>query len=161
MDQLATTPRVAVALAAGGAVAAVLWCLAFFLPTMRYEPAMLLAFVVAAVVWIVGSTLIGGPIWIMLHRHNIRGPLAAVLLGLLLGFIVSLALDTQLFGLLPSGRVGSSFGDGHGLLERDGILTRYGWQMALRSAAIIAVCSALGGFVTWRLAYRRAGTGIN
>ena len=161
MDQLATTPRVALALAAGGVVAAVVWCLAFFLPTMQYESAMLLAFVVAAVVWIVGSTLIGGPIWIMLHRHSIRGPLAAVLLGLLLGFVVSLALNTQLFGLMSSGRVGSSFGDSHGLLERDGILTRYGWQMALRSAAIIAVCSALGGFVTWRLAYRRAGTGTN
>lgn len=157
MHQLAPAPRIALALASGGAVAAFVWCLAFFVPAMRYEPSMLLAFVIAAVVWIAGSALIAGPIWLMLHRHSIRGPLAAVLLGLCLGFIVSLALDTNLYGLLASSQVGSSFGDGHGLRERDGILTRYGWQMALRSAAIIAICSALGGFVTWRFAYRGAG----
>lgn len=142
-------------------MAAFMWCLAFFVPATRYEPSMLLTFVVAAFVWIVGSALIGGPFWIMLHRHSIRGPLAAVVLGLLLGFIVSLALATNLYGLLPSGQAGGYSGNGHGLLERDGVLTRHGWWVALRSAAIIAICSALGGFVTWRLAYRRADSVTN
>jgi hypothetical protein len=105
----------------------------------------------------VSSTVLGGPLWIMLHRRRFRGPLHAILLGLVLGFIVSLALNTNLFGLLssadPAG-TSSSVGDGRGLIESNGVLTAYGWQLALRSAVIIAICSATGGAITWRIAYR-------
>ena len=73
MNELSSPQRIAFAMFAGATVAALLWRIIFFLPASRYEQTMLFALLIATVVWAAGSTLIAGPVWIILHRVEFAG----------------------------------------------------------------------------------------
>jgi hypothetical protein len=142
------------ALAAGALLATLAWCLWFFSHAKRLEPAMLLVFVVAFVVWLVGAVMLGAPLWAWFERKGWTSLGHALLLASTIGFLVALALQTDLFGLFrPALEPGShsSYGDGGGTIEVDGVLTPHGWWVALESSARIAAASATGAVATWWL----------
>ena len=95
---------------------------------------LLYVFVISLIPWIVGVAVVAPPIWFLLHRVGLRGPVAAVMAG------ASLAALT-LAGL--TGMIGLSTTDSP-------IIMLFG-----------AVTGGAAGFSLWRVAYRRADCGAN
>ena len=157
MDDQLSLRRAAGALLIGAVVAASAWSLMFFLPRGNYDSSMLIGFGLAALVWLVGLILFGAPVWAWLHRRKMRGLPHALMVGLVLSFVVSLGLQTEGFGLLSKPTVGysSEIGDGWGITKKDGITTSYGWWVAAKGSAIVAIASAIAAAVIWRVAYYR------
>lgn len=145
------------ALVIGAVVAASVWSVMFFLPLGNYDASMLIGAALAALVWLAGLIVFGVPIWALMHRKGMRRPLHAVLVGLALGFVVSLGLQTDGFGFLSERGVGysSEFGDGRGTIEKDGLITSYGWWVAAKGSALVAIASGIAAAVIWRVAYYR------
>lgn len=151
-------PRKLLALAAGALLATLAWCLWFFAGAGQLEPVMLLVLVVAYLVWLAGAVVLGAPLWAWCERKGWTGPGHALLLAAVLGFVVALAFQTDIFGLFrPTLAPGShsSSGDGGGTIEVDGVLTAHGWMVALTKSLSIAASSALGALATWWLAIGR------
>jgi hypothetical protein len=113
-------------------------------------------------VCLAGIVALGGPAWAVLHRMGMRRLSHAAALGLLLGFVVNLGLDTHGFGVAgPDDMVSadgisshSVFFDPQGVTMINGVLTAHGWWIAVESSALIGLCSALGGAAVWYVAYR-------
>jgi hypothetical protein len=148
--------RAIAALVIGAIVGAFTWGLLVFVPGGRYEPSMLIGVALATLVWFAGLIVFAAPAWAFLHRRGLRRLSHAVILGLLLGFVVSFGLGTDGFGIFAEKAVGysSEFFDGDGVTEKDGILTPHGWWVAAKASIIVAVASAVAAAVIWRVAYR-------
>jgi hypothetical protein len=164
--QLETTPlRACFAVIAGSALGAVLVIATLFghlmlgaLSGMRVDvpniAEIFWALVYGSVLFLVGLTVLAGPLWFLLHRAGRRSWVDAALLGMLLGFLVSLAgyMSPALF---VDGT--SSFGDAGGPLLEDNVVTPHGWRVFLGYSAIYAIVCGLVGFAIWKMAYRARG----
>jgi hypothetical protein len=154
-------PRAVLALVAGAGTAAVLVTIqwlravgqAFGLPFIESTGlhGALVIFVGAFVAWLAGLTLIGAPAWWLLHRHRLRGWRAAILVGMALTFIASMALAIP----LPTRGTAYSSADRGGLTVVDNRLTAHGWAEAARKSLLVAFVGGAVGWVVWRTAYRR------
>ena len=60
-----------------------------------------LVFTVALVVWAVGLTVFGLPLWWLLHRLGLRHWLVAIVAGAAITFLVDFGIETRLFELIP------------------------------------------------------------
>lgn len=111
------------------------------------------AFLFGFFVWLLGLTILGGPVWVALHHTGRRHWGYAIAAGFFVPFLVLLAVKTSFFSGKTAGNW-SSFGEG-GQLWIDGTITPFGWFDALRSSALFGGIGAAQGFVVWCLAYRR------
>lgn len=115
----------------------------------------MLVFVGAFVVWLLGLLVLGCPVWRVLHRRNVRGWPSAVLIGVVLTFLASFLL-TLAPSLLIRSAGGSSFlGDSGGMIIVNTSLTPHGWVVYSEWSLLFSVMGALVGWVIWRVAYRR------
>jgi hypothetical protein len=112
-------PRAALAILVGTIVGAILvtlwsfWGNANFQYLREYwQRDALIVFTYAAFVWAAGLFVVAPGPWAMLHRNGFRGWWAAVGLGAILSFVVTLGLLTNAFGLIDS--TISSAADGGG-----------------------------------------------
>jgi len=112
----------------------------------------ILIFINAAVIWAIALLAIAAPLWIVLHRRNIRNWPAAGILGGGLTFVITLGLLTNGFGLMTPANLSAK--DDGGATWVDSRLTLHGWIVALEIAAICAIAGALVGLIVWRVAYR-------
>jgi hypothetical protein len=114
-------------------------------------------FAAAAMVWFVGLAVVGTPFWSLFHRLGWRRWPAAMALGAILSFVVSLGIFTAGFGVIPPAP-GSSFSasDSGGPTVINNKLTAHGWARALNDALLLGACGTAVGWVVWRTAYRRS-----
>lgn len=110
-------------------------------------------FIVSTFVWLFGLAFIAAPIWIVLHRRNLRNARVAILLGSGLCFAIGFAYWSALFGLLQPEGSSQSY-DGHAMFV-GGRLTLYGWQSSAMAGLVLAIQGAIVGFAVWRWAYRK------
>lgn len=102
------------------------------------------AFLIGAIVAAFAITGVAGPLWLVCHATNRRGPGYAALVG----FATGLAL-------LLLGQLGSLSGiDAAGVEPRD---IAYRRLSAIAVATMIGVAAAATGLGMWRVAYRRPG----
>ncbi len=111
-----------------------------------------LEFGVAWCVFAIGLFAVGAPAWWALHRARVRSRVAAVTLGFVATFLVSLILSSA---PLNFGDSTSSFGDSGGETISNGRLTTYGWMSAIYGSSQTAVIGAIVALVVWWIAYRR------
>ncbi len=110
-------------------------------------------FVISCVSWLIALVFFGLPVWFALHKRGLRRWQHAVLVGILVPFIVVLAISTGLF----TGRSGGnwSYYAAGGQQWENGILLPFGWSVALKSAAHSALFGACLALVIWRISYVR------
>ena len=112
----------------------------------------LIVFMGAALAWLGGMILIGGPAWWLLHRHRRRGWRTAGLSGMALTFAAGLLLSVP----LPHTGGTYSEADRGGRLVEDDQLTAYGWERAAEGALLLSFVGGAVALVVWRVAYRKA-----
>ena len=124
--------RIGLAVLAGGVLAAFV-ALPFVAAGGQRSAAVLgLAWGLGAVVAMLGIVAVFGPVWLVLHRRDRRGPgVAAMTAGLLV------------LGLLTAGQVVGTSGGG------------YRWASAIGTSLLVAVVAAGIGAAMQRVAYRR------
>lgn len=122
-----------------------------------YDSSWPIVFALAALVWLVGLIVFAAPLWALMHGRGMRRLSHAIIIGSALGFVASLGFQTEGFGMLSEQAAGysSEFGDGHGIFEKDGVTTGYGWWVAAKGSAVVALASAIAAAVIWRVAYHR------
>jgi hypothetical protein len=102
---------------------------------------------VASVIWLVGMTFAGVPVWYLLHKIGVRGRLAAVALGFVLSALGWLALaERRQIGQLTDFRQ---------FIERywhDGGLTERAVELAVL-ASMIGAMGMIVGLTVWWVAY--------
>ena len=104
--------------------------------------ALLLAWAFGALAGMVGIATIAAPIWLVLHRRNRRGPVAAAMTGIGVALFFFIGGQTYGFGLIdppPS--------DAQTLIYR--------WASAIATSLILSGIAALIALVMWRVAYQR------
>lgn len=155
-----TFPRAALALLVGIAAGTVLVTAAFILSDIEYfrqwglkTGTIPIIVVYSAVLLSFGLLLVAPLPWFICHRAGQRGPVAAVVLGVVLTFIVALGLLTYGFGLLGSS--GFSAADSGGATWKDGVLTAHGWVESAKASGVVALFGPPIALVVWRVAYRR------
>ena len=161
-DKRATTrDRAIAALAWGVLTGALLTLTPWVVIAASYgEPlvglAMLLALPYWLLVWGVGAMLVGGPVWWLLYQTGVRSTLALVLIAASIAFLITLALLTGGFDLLPSSP-GSTYSasDGGGATQTNNRMTEHGWWVATRWAALTAFAGGIVGWVTDWFAFRK------
>jgi hypothetical protein len=116
-------------------------------------------FTVALVVWAVGLTIFGIPLWWLLHRLRIRHWWAAGIVGAVLTFLVDFGIETRLFELIwPPSNSTYSATDSGGPTVIANHLTAHGWWVAVQAALMLSVGGVLVALLIWRIAYRRDET---
>lgn len=139
----ASLDRAGLALGAGGIVGGLFAALLVTIDSGFDFFPMLVGFIVGAGVTAMAAVAIGGPIWILCHVLDRRGPWSAVSVGALAGFALFLGGQTYGFGIF-----GMPAGDAPTLLYR--------WVSAGAISLMLALVAALIGWTMWRVAYRRA-----
>lgn len=140
----ATLDRAGLALGAGGAVGGLFAAVLVAIDSGFDAFPMLVGFLIGAVVTAIAAVAVGGPIWLVCHAIERRGPGAALGVGALAGFALFLGGQTYGFGLF-----GMPAGDAPTLLYR--------WISAIATSIVLALVAALIGWTMWRVAYRRMG----
>jgi hypothetical protein len=87
-----------------------------------------------------------------MHRHGLRGWRVAILAGMVLTFIASLALAIP----LPTKGTSYSSADRGGLTVVDNRLTAHGWAEAAQKSLLVAFVGGTVAWVVWRTAYQRS-----
>lgn len=159
MSTYATTfPRALLGLVSGvvtGATLVTLWSFAGsgdVHPNLVSEAAFVFTF--AAAFWATGLTIVAALPWLCLDHYGLRGWTVAVALGVVLTFLVVIAILTNGFGLLTAS--GSfSAADNGGATWIDGRITPHGWATAFQFSAVCAAIGGIVGLAVWRTAYRR------
>lgn len=140
----ASLDRAGLALGAGGGVGG-LFAAGLVTIGSGFDPfPMLIGFLVGAVITAMAVVAIGGPIWIVCHALDRRGPWSAVGVGALAGFALFLGGQTYGFGIfaMPPGDTPSLM---------------YRWMSAIATSLVLALVSGLIGWTMLRVAYRRVG----
>ena len=104
--------------------------------------ALLLAWAGGALSGMIGITAIAGPIWLVLHRSDRRGPVAAALTGIGIALFVFIGGQTYGFGLIHAP-------------PSDAQTLIYRWASAIATSLILSGLAALIALAMWRVAYRR------
>lgn len=114
-------------------------------------------FISSFVVWLAGLAVCGTPCWYVLHKRGLRSWYTAALLGVTLTFLVSFAIQTDLFQLLPA-PINSNYSasDNGGPLIVNNRLTPHGWWETAYGSLINGVAGMVVALVIWRIAYRRS-----
>jgi MFS family permease len=110
-------------------------------------------FLVSFFVLLVGLVFFGSPVWVVLHETGRRRCQHAALAGALVPFVVYFAFATGFF--TGHANVQWTYYDEGGQQWLDGVITGFGWMIALKQASQFAVIGAFIGLVIWRVAYRR------
>lgn len=140
----ASLDRAGLALTAGGAVGG-LFAAGLVTVGSGLDPfPMLIGFLVGAVITVMAVVAIGGPVWLLCHALDRRGPWSAVSVGALAGFALFLGGQTYGFGIF-------------GMPPGDPPTVLYRWTSAIATSLVLALLSALIGWTMWRVAYRRIG----
>lgn len=158
-----TLRRAALALLAGSLLGAALIQFSGLFPALVFErdellrewrpsDAQVLAILFAAtwVVFAAGLACVGVPLWWICHRLGWRGARAALALGFLATFLVSLILNGP---PLVYGGDSASYRDG-GLTISEAVFPPDGSYRALWDSFEFALLGAAVGGLVWRLAYR-------
>lgn len=158
-----TIPRVIVSIVAGAGLGATIICGEYLWGLyenlgashfMQYGLSKGLGvFGVAFVIWGVGISLFGGPLWFWLHRIGLRQLWIAVVAGGIAPFCVLFVWSTRMLTGRTSGKF-SYFASG-GQQWDSGVLTPFGWQIALQDALIFGLYGCFIGVLVWRVAYRK------
>jgi hypothetical protein len=135
------------------------WGTPDFMPVSWGDAArqMLLTFVFIGVVFTFFLVTVGGPFWVVFHRLGWRSWRAAMLLGGIASFTVSLLVIVApiwMMALTP----GSTYSAADGGIDSvvNNHITSHGWALYLTQSAYIAAAGALTGWLIWRVAYRKA-----
>ncbi|WCM25222.1 hypothetical protein NDN01_14200 [Sphingomonas sp. QA11] len=137
-----TLDRAGLALGAGGLVGGIV---ASILVAIGGAPSLLgiaVGFVVGAVITAMTVVAVAGPLWLVAHALQRRGPGTAALIGAISGFALFLGGQTYGFGLFA-------------MPPTDSRTLMFRWISAVATSVILAGLSALIGLVMWRVAYRR------
>lgn len=137
-----TLDRAGLALGAGGLVGGTV---ASILVAIGGAPSLLgiaVGFVVGAVITAMTVVAVAGPLWLVAHALQRRGPGTAALIGAISGFALFLGGQTYGFGLFA-------------MPPTDSRTLMFRWISAVATSVILAGLSALIGLVMWRVAYRR------
>jgi hypothetical protein len=116
-----------------------------------------IVFTAALVVWGLGLSIVGIPIWWLFHTLRLRHWLAAVVVGAVMTFLVNFAIGTRLFELIPPPANSTYFAsDSGGPTVIDSRLTPHGWWVNFQAALLLSAGGVVVALVIWRIAYRRA-----
>lgn len=137
-----TLDRAGFALAAGGAVGGAFAVALVSIGTGPDPLAMLVGFVIGALIVAMAAVAIGGPVWLICHVAGRRGPRMAAAVGALAGFALFLGGQTYGFGAFA-------------MPVTDAETLFYRWISAAAASLVLALVAALIGWTMWRVAYRR------
>lgn len=99
-------------------------------------------FIIGIVITAMTAVAVSGPLWLVAHALNRRGPGSAALVGAISGFALFLGGQTYGFGLFA-------------MPPTDSLTLIFRWISAVATSIILAGMSAAIGLVMWRVAYRR------
>jgi hypothetical protein len=137
-----TIDRAGLALGAGGALSGVVATLLVAAGGHASLSALVVGWLVGAIVAMCAIVAVAGPLWLVLHLTNRRGPWTAALTG---GAIALL-----LFSAGQMGGVGM-----FGAPAIDGAALAYRLLSAVATSMVVALAAAAIGWVMQRIAYRR------
>ena len=153
-----TEHRVFIALNVAAATGAMLIVMMFVGPKLasvnwRQLAEWIPVYLLAHLVWFFGITLLGGPIWMAMHKFGLRHWIHAGLTG---GVVLGITCTALMTGFFTGS---SSFFESATNSSRqwtwiDGHLTAEGWLDALRISLWISPLGVILGLVIWRIAYR-------
>ena len=126
--------RAGLALGAGGLLSGLVTMLLVAIGGRHDVLSLGLAWAIGAVLAMLGIVAVAGPVWLILHCANRRGPGTAASTGGALALL-----------LLTAAQIGTS----------GGAVAGYRWGSALATAALFAVVAAGIGWAMQRIAYRR------
>ena len=158
--------RVIVSLIAGAVAGAILIALWYLWGRVQYLGVQyvldyglrhsITVFTFAFVIWALGLTLFGLPLWWLFHKNRLRHWLMAAVVGAAITFLVGFAIETRFFELIPAPANSTySAGDSGGPTVIDNRRTVHGWWVAFRTALMLSAGGILVALVIWRIAYRR------
>jgi len=113
-------------------------------------------FIGALMVWAMGLTILGLPLWWLFHKFQLRHWLMAAAVGAAMTFFVGFAINTRFFELIPP-PANSTYNasDSGGPTVIDNWRTPHGWWVAFQDALMLSAGGVLVALVIWRVAYRR------
>lgn len=146
--------RIVPALIAGAVVGATVVAVTFNLPYLAQAGGgglfmVGMTFLVALVLWALGLTVVGAPLWGLAERAGLRSLHHALAMGLAATFVAA----ALLMFLMDSGMVSLSEG-GRDLIQ-NGRRTPYGLWVLIRDSGKFSLLGALVAAVIWRIAYGR------
>ena len=124
--------RIGLAILAGGVLTGLIAMLLMLGGGQRSPMVLALGWMAGTGIGMVGIVAVAGPVWIILHRNNWRGPGVAAITGGALALLV-----------FTTGQMLGSGGDG------------YRWASALATSSLLALAAAAIGIAMQRVAYRR------
>ena len=154
-----TEHRVFIALNVAAATGAMLIVMMFVGPKLasvnwRQLAEWIPVYLLAHLVWFFGITLLGGPIWMAMHKFGLRHWVHAGLAGGVVLGIACMALMTGFF-TGHSNSLQSATRSAGQWIWIDYHLTAEGWFDAIKSSLWISPLGVILGLVIWRIAYRR------
>eukprot|EP01037_Dinobryon_pediforme_P030607 gene30607-34745_t len=128
----ASLDRAGLALGAGGIVGGLFAAVLVSVGSGLDPFPMLIGFLVGAVITAMTVVAIGGPVWIVCHALDRRGPVSAVSVGAFAGFALFLGGQTYGFGIFA-------------MPSEDTPTLLYRWMSAIATSLVMALVSALIG----------------
>jgi len=136
--------RVGLAIGAGGLMGGAIGVLLMVFAGTHNAGALLAALLIGSLMTALSITALAAIPWALLHAAGRRGPIAAAVLGAVIGFVLFLGGQTYGYGLFAMPAM-----DARALLYR--------WASGFLTSLIMAAMAAGIAVVIWRVAYRKAG----
>lgn len=134
--------RIGYSIAAGGIIAGAITALLLWAGGQHSPFGLVVGWLIGASFSAIGIVSVAGPLWLVLHLAQRRGPWAAAATGLFTALLMFVGAQTYGFGLFSA-----PVSDGRTLMFR--------WISAGATGLTLAVLAMLIGLVMWRIAYRR------
>lgn len=136
--------RVGLAIGAGGLLGGAVGVLLMVFAGTHGIGALAIALLVGSLMTALSVTALAAVPWALLHAAGRRGPVAAAVLGAVIGFVLFLGGQTYGYGFFAAPPM-----DARTLLYR--------WASGLLTSLVMALMAAGIAVVMWRVAYRKVG----
>lgn len=136
--------RVGLAIGAGGLMGGTIGVLLMVFAGTYNVGALIVALLIGSLMTALSVTALAAIPWALLHAAGRRGPIAAAVLGAVIGFVLFLGGQTYGYGLFTMPAM-----DARALLYR--------WASGFLTSLVMAAMAAGIAVVMWRVAYRRIG----
>ena len=136
--------RVGLAVGAGGLMGGAITVLLMAFSGPVGVGALAAAFAIGSLMTALAITALAAIPWALLHAAGRRGPVAAAILGAVIGFVLFLGGQTYGYGLFAAP-------------EMDSRTWLYRWASGILTSLVMAAIAAGVAVVMWRVAYRKVG----
>ena len=136
--------RVGLAIGAGGAMGGAIGMVLMAAAGTHNAGALLAGLLIGSLMTALSITALAAIPWALLHAAGRRGPVAAAMLGAIIGFVLFLGGQTYGYGIFA-------------LPAMDARTLLYRWASGLLTSLVMALIAAGIAVAMWRVAYRKVG----